>query len=108
MMRKISEFLSPALRSIRIDEQRKIDRELLKLYDDGLQNELTKFNIIPTISSLIAMTTSNYLRTPLYKYLIKTRNDNKKNDENDDDNDDDGNVVVDDDDDDDDDENDIL
>lgn len=87
MMRKISEFLSPALRSIRIDEQRKIDKELLKLYDEGLQNEITKFNIIPTISSLISITTSSYLRIPLYKYL-NNNNDKDNDDEEDDENED--------------------
>eukprot|EP01084_Bolivina_argentea_P081283 147196_1 len=49
MMKKVSEYLSPALRSIRIDEQTKIDDELYKLYSEGLQEESIKykqFNII--------------------------------------------------------------
>eukprot|EP01084_Bolivina_argentea_P024268 45237_1 len=73
MIKKITEFLSPALRSIRIDQQNQIDQELSKLYADGLQEESTKLNIIPTISSLIAESASKHLRTPLYKYLGNKR-----------------------------------
>ena len=75
MMKKVSEYLSPALRSIRIDEQYKIDQQLSKLYEDGLQTESKKFCIIPTISSLIAVTAAHHLRIPLYKYFSRLHGD---------------------------------
>ncbi len=42
MMKTVSKYLSPALRSIRIDEQTKIDDELCKVYSEGLQEESMK------------------------------------------------------------------
>ena len=72
IMKKVSEFLSPALRSIRTDAQNHIDNELIKMYND-LQDESNAYHLIPAISTLITQTTANALRLPMYKYLNRTR-----------------------------------
>jgi len=70
IMNKVSEFLSPALRSIRIDEQNRIDNELIKMYSD-LQD--IEYHLIPAISTLIATTSSNASHLPMYQYLTRIR-----------------------------------
>jgi len=72
IMEKVSEFLSPALRSTRINEQSKIDGELIKMYQN-LAEETKAYHLIPAISTLIAHTTANALRLPMYKYLARCR-----------------------------------
>jgi len=71
-MQRVSEVLSPVLRGIRIDQQKRIDEELRSKLDNS-DAAKSRFNLSMSVSALIAMTAADYLQTGAYRYLSRMR-----------------------------------